>query len=29
MVPPLVDYPLAAGTRFILGGAVRFKLDKP
>jgi hypothetical protein len=27
MVPPLVDYPLAAGTRFILGGAVRFKLE--
>lgn len=27
MVLPLVDYPLTPGTRFVLGGGVRFKLE--
>jgi hypothetical protein len=27
MVMPLVDYPLTPGTRFVLGGGVRFKLE--
>jgi hypothetical protein len=27
MVQAMVDYPLTAGTRFILGGAVRFKFE--
>jgi hypothetical protein len=27
MVPPLADYPLMPGTRFVLGGGVRFKLE--
>ena len=27
MVPALLDYPLAPGTRLILGGAVRFKFE--
>jgi hypothetical protein len=27
MVPPGVDYPLAAGQRFILGGVARFKFE--
>jgi hypothetical protein len=27
MVPALADYPLTPGTRFILGGAVRFKFE--
>jgi hypothetical protein len=27
MVPALVDYPLVAGTRFVLAGAVRFKFE--
>ena len=27
MVPPLNDYPLRPGTRFILGGGVRFKFE--
>jgi hypothetical protein len=27
MVPPLADYPLAPGTRLVLGGTVRFKFE--